>query len=397
MQISNLTLFVEINNLKLNFFVSSYDRNENLIINHKSNTFLFGLDGNRISDLETAYSKIKENILFIEQKLNFTFKEVILILENNELSFINLTGFKNLNGSQVVRENITYILNSLKACVNEIEPKKTILHIFNSRFNLDNKNISNLPIGLFGDFYAHELSFTLINKNDYKNLKNIFDKCNLKIKKILTKSFVIGANISDNNKNIESFFQIKMNNDNSKIFFFENNALKFEQDFKFGTDIIIKDISKVTSLKVNDVKEILNKEEFHEISNEEIIDREFFKESNYIKIKKKLVLEVALARIKEISELIIFNNINFDHSNKISDVIFLEMNNKLRFKGLEKILRTTFSRNGSYKLYLTESISSQSMLNTASRLVHFGWKKEAIPITQSKKSLIGRFFDTIFG
>ena len=110
-----------------------------------------------------------------------------------------------------------------------------------------------------------------------------------------------------------------------------------------------------------------------------------------------MVLEVALARIKEISELIIFNNINFDHSNKISDVIFLEMNNKLRFKGLEKILRTTFSRNGSYKLYLTESISSQSMLNTASRLVHFGWKKEAIPITQSKKSLIGRFFDTIFG
>ena len=30
MQISNLTLFVEINNLEFNFFVSSYDENENL-------------------------------------------------------------------------------------------------------------------------------------------------------------------------------------------------------------------------------------------------------------------------------------------------------------------------------------------------------------------------------
>ena len=32
---------------------------------------------------------------------------------------------------------------------NEVEPKKTILHIFNSRFLLDNKKVYNLPIGLF--------------------------------------------------------------------------------------------------------------------------------------------------------------------------------------------------------------------------------------------------------
>ena len=241
------------------------------------------------------------------------------------------------------------------------------------------------------------MSFTLINKNDYKNLKIIFDKYNLKIKKILSKSFVKGANISDNNKNIDSFFQIKINNNNSKIFFFENNALKFVQDFKFGTDIVIKDISKVTSLKVSDVKEILKKEEFNEILNDEIVEKEFFKDKNYIKIKKKLIFEIALARIKEISELVIFNNINFNHFNKISKVIFLEMSNKLLFKGLDKILRSTFSRNGSYELNFTESVSTESMLNTASKLVHFGWKKEAIPITQSKKSLIGRFFDAIFG
>ena len=397
MQISKPTLFVEIKNLKFNFFVSSYDENENLKITHKSHIFSMDPNSNKILNFEKAYSAIKENILFIERKLNFTFKEIVLILENSELTFINLTGFKNLNGSQVMRENVTYILNSLKACVDETEPKKTILHIFNSKFNLDNKTIENLPIGLFGDFYAHELSFTLINKNDHKNLKTIFDKCNLKIKKILAKSFVKGANISDNNKNTESFFQIKINNNNSKIFFFENNALKFEQDFKFGIDIVIQDISKVTSLKINDVKEILNKEEFHEILNNEIVEREFFKESNFIKIKKKLIFDIALARIKEIFELIIFNNVNFDQFNKISDVIFLEMNDKLRFKGLDKLLRTIFSKNGRYKLNLTESVSSESMLKTANKLVHFGWKKEAIPITQSKKSLIERFFDAIFG
>ena len=72
-----------------------------------------------------------------------------------------------MNGTQILRENITYILNNLKSYINLIETK-TILHIFNSNFYLDNKKIDNLPIGLFGDFYSHELSFVLINSNDYK-------------------------------------------------------------------------------------------------------------------------------------------------------------------------------------------------------------------------------------
>ena len=80
------------------------------------------------------------------------------------------------------------------------------------------------------------------------NLKNIFSKCNLKISKIFLKSFVIGANISENNKKIESFFHIKIDDHHTKIFYFENSSLKFEQKFKFGNDIIIKDISKITSL-----------------------------------------------------------------------------------------------------------------------------------------------------
>ena len=57
----------------------------------------------------------------------------------------------------------------------------------------------------------------MINKNDYNNLKNIFDKCNLKIKKVLKKSFIEGVNINKKYNNIETFFLIKINNHNSKI------------------------------------------------------------------------------------------------------------------------------------------------------------------------------------
>ena len=113
---------------------------------------LDGVSNNRISDFEKVFNLVKENIFEIEQKYNQTFKEIVLILENFNPTFVSISGYKKLNGSQILRENITYILNSLKSYINEIESNKTILHIFNTKYQLDNKKIENLPIGLFEIF-----------------------------------------------------------------------------------------------------------------------------------------------------------------------------------------------------------------------------------------------------
>jgi cell division ATPase FtsA len=263
---------------------------------------------------------------------------------------------------------------------------------------LDKKKIKNVPIGLFGDFYSHELSFTLINSNDYKNLKNIFDKCNLKIKKILIKSFIKGANISDTYKYTDTFFQIRINENNSKIFYFENDTLKFEQNFKFGTSIIAKDISKITTLKLDTIRKILDNVELKEnLPEDELIEEEYFNDNNYRKIKKKLVYEIALARIKEISELILFKNINLKHYNKTTKDIFLEIDQNFKFKCLVDIYKTVFSMNDNFKVNFQDILLNKNLLYTANKVVHFGWKKEAIPISNSQKSLIARFFDAIFG
>ena len=45
-------------------------------------------------------------------------------------------------------------------------------------------------------------------------------------------------------------------------------------------------------------------------NEEEYIEKNLFTEQNFRKIKKKLILDIANARIEELSELIIFNNIN---------------------------------------------------------------------------------------
>ena len=394
----SLILFLEINNLNYIFFVGKKDEENNFQTIFKQEVSLTGIENDKISSLEKVFSTIKQNLYLIEQKLEHTFNEIVLILDNFNLTFLNLTGYKKLNSSQVLRENIIYILNTLKSSVVEIEKKKNILHIFNSKFYLFKKKIENLPIGLFGDFYSHELSFVLINKNDYSNLENILDKCGLKIKKILVKSFISGALTSNNNKNLDTFFNLKINENNSKIFYYENNCIKSEQNFKFGADIIIKDISKITYLNFDTINMILKQMEFKEnIKEDELIDKFFFRKTDYRKIKKKLIYDIALARIEEMLKIILFKNINYINYNKMSKNIFFEIDDRVTSNFLEKIFKMEISNKNSFKVNIIKNTSYDRMLQTAYEIVHFGWKKEAIPIIHSKISLTKRFFEAIFG
>ena len=393
---NTLSLFIEINRFEYIFSVGSSDQNNLFNIEKKISTPLKGIEKNKIVNFEKVYKILSENIYLIEQKTNFTFKEVILILDDFEFSYINLTGHKRLNGSQLLKENITYILNTLKSNINEYEKNKKIIHIFNNKFNLDKKDINNIPIGLFGDFYTHELSFFLMHKSDYKNLSNIFEKCNLKIQKILIKSFIEGVSIE---KKIEAntFFNIIVNKENIKILYFENSALKIIEEFKFGSDLIINDISKITSLKTEQIKKFLITTELNYAQNE-IIEKEYFEETSFRKIKKELIFDIANARINELAEIILYKNLNLQKLIKINTPIFLNINvkNEVYLKILKESFNKFFSENGKFEIKNIDQISNEEILSNAHKIVHFGWKKEAVPIVKAKKTLISRFFDLLF-
>ena len=275
MESNSHSLFLEINNYEFTFIVTKNFEDNGFKLIYKKSLPLEGISKNQISDSERLKEIFKKNIYLIEQKFNFVFKEVILILDNFNYSIINFAGYRKLNGSQLVKENITYILNSLKSKISVVEDDKKVLHIFNSKYFLDKKEVENLPIGLFGDFYTHELSFFLIKNNDYLNLKNIFNKCNLRLKKVISKNFITGAYLVKENSNLNTLFRIEIDNISSKIIFFENSSLKFVQDFKFGLDIIINDISKIIGLKKQIIMNILTKSDFNSSNlNNELLEKE---------------------------------------------------------------------------------------------------------------------------
>ena len=390
------TLFIEINNLEYIFIVGHKNKNDQFSIIYSKKVPQEGISNKRVDNLNLVSKIIKENIFLIEKKIDYIFKEVILVIDNFNCSLVNLTGYKNLNGSQLEKSNITYILNDLKSKLLETEGSKTILHIFNSKYLLDKKKIDNLPIGLFGNFYSHELSFFLIDTNDYKNLQNIFEDCNLRIKKIISKNFIQGTQIINSNSEFKNFVKIEINENNINLSIFENSTFRFFQKFEFGSNLIIKDISKVIALNFQTVKSILLKTSFSENKdNDNFIEEEFFDNQNFRKIKKQLVYDIANARIQEIVEIILFQNINVKGFNNSNFKIFLQIDDISVLKCFENIFRKIFTNNKFDLNYINNCTLDEVYENTHS-IVQYGWKNEAVPVVREKKSLIKRFFELFF-
>ena len=400
MQTDIPTLFVEINDLNYIFVVGKYDENQKLKIIEKIIIPNEGIEKNKFTNIDLAEKVIKKNIQTIEDKINYVFKEVTIIIDTFENSCINISGFKKLNGSQVLKENISYILNSLKLAISKSEKKKTILHIFNSKSILDGISVENLPIGLFGDFYSHELTFFLIDNNDMKNIKQIFNKNNLTIKKILIKNFIEGTQIINQNDNkIETFFKIKINKERSHISFFDKASFRYEEFFNFGTSIIFKDISKVCSIKNETIVKILSDKFLvnKKLENDnEFLEEKYFDKDSYRKIRKKLIIDIVNARIEEITNIILKKNINIESLNKNNVKIFIIIEDQLIFDNFQKNFKFYISQKYNFEPQLINNFQIDSSIVNAAYLSAYGWKREAVPVTQTKNSLITRIFKSIF-
>ena len=362
MQVDIPILFVEINNSNYIFVAGKYDDDQNLNIIEKIIVPNKGINENKFINIDHTNKVVKKNIKSIEDKLNYIFKEVTIILDNFDYSCINISGFKKLNGSQVLRENISYILNSLKSVIVENEKQKTILHIFNSKSVLDGAVFENLPLGLFGDFYSHELTFLLIKNNDLKNIKQIFYQNNLSVKKVLIKDFIEGVQLVNQNDNVETFFKVKINKDSSHVSFFDKASFRYAEYFNFGTKIIFKDIAKVCSIDQEMIDRIFSDESYRNrnFKDNELIEEKYFIKEHYRKIRKKLILDIANARIDEIADVMLNKNINMNFFKKDNIKIYITIEDKLILDNFKENFKLYFSKNYNFMPHLTNDFEIDS-------------------------------------
>ena len=77
--------------------------------------------------------------------------------------------------------------------------------------------------------------------------------------------------------------------------------------------------------------------------------------------------------------------------------IFFSIKDEIILSSAKEILENSFSQNKTFLLEFLINENSQNIFHSTMKTVHFGWKKEAVPVVQTKKSIIARFFDLLFG
>ena len=59
-------------------------------------------------------------------------------------------------------------------------------------------------------------------------------------------------------------------------------------------------------------------------------------------------------------------------------------------------LQSMLSKKIQSEIEVEEGEHEDEIFRTALSIVHFGWKKEAIPVTNTKKSIIAKIFEILF-
>ena len=396
MKLNEPYLIIDINDNKIIIFVISFNEKNNFKILKKNILDASGIQNGRIIDVETVSQLIKENINNIEEEINYFFSNVTAVINPNQINCLNVSGYKKLNGSQVSNEDITYILNDIKKIILESENNYSLVHLFNSNFSLDSDNLENLPIGLFGEFYNQNMTFFLVNKNILKNIKSVFNYCGLNMDRIILKPFVEGINLLSQKHTDKNFTILKLEENRINISLFKNKSFVFTEDFNFGFNFIIKDISKLCSLKTEEVENFMKEVKIKnsiENNKEEYLENKYFYASPYRKIKYQLVLDIMIARLEELFEISYKKNTNIKNL-RINDKIYVYINSFEYYKNIQFALE----KSTTLECVFNNSTEPNMLagITGACELVGKGWEKEAIPINHKKKSLISGFFSKLF-
>ena len=341
--------------------------------------------------------KINEDIKDLEKNSGNIFKNISLVINEPEISCTNLSGFKVLNGSKVEKRDLEYILNEAQISISQNQENNSFLHIINSNFILDKIKKNKIPLNLHGDHLSLNMTFISLPKNNLKNIKALFDNSDLKIDRIISKPLACGINVLNENKKNKDFLLINFDKECSSVSLFEDTALVFTKIFPFGTNSIIQDISKLCSINKNETSSLIKEIDFTRIISEKrYIDKSFFIESKFKKLRIQHVKEIINARIIEMLDYLFNENINLKHIRKqiLNIDIFFEDKEVLKHLGklFHKNLRVDEMKTQIELMHLDTFFA----LSGAAELIYKGWDKEAIPLIKVKKSIISRFFERFF-
>jgi len=396
---------IELGNKNLTCLIFKIKDNNESEIMSTSVTPSEGIYNDVIVNLNKASNAIRLCISSAEKKIKVSLKKINVIFEQPDFLCTKFSKNKKIDGSKIHRDDIEFLLKEAKKQLILNDKNQSIIHIFNHNYIVDGKNFVEEPIGVFADMLSHEMTFITAPKNNLRNINQAFLDCDIEIERLISRTFSLGAKIFSEKELQFGSVLINLGFEKISIGLFKNLAMVNSLTLPIGTNHISKDISKVCSLDLEASEEIRNNFDFSFKNNQNLFDENnylksiYFRNKNFRKISKDLVLNVIKARLDEIfsilkNQLVVFG-FNFN-----SGVNHLLIGKGSNLSNLEKYCENFFGTNVR-KINESNSLNNEGLDQNftsslgALKIIKDGWETEAIPEMSDKNIKKIGFFSKI--
>jgi cell division protein FtsA len=393
---------VELGNINIKCLIFKI-KNDTTEILSTSISPIDGIKKDVVINLSKASNAIRFCVSAAEKKANVSLKKINVVFEQPDFLCTKFSKHKKINGSKIHKDDIEFLLIEAKKQFLLNDKKQSIIHIFNHNYIVDGKTFIEEPMNIFADTLSHEMTFISAPKNNLKNIYQAFIDCDLEIERLISRTFVLGTKII-NYKDLQlGSALINLGFESTSLGLFKNLALVNSFTLPFGTNHIIKDISKVCSLDLNESEVIKNDIDYSFKDNQNIFDENNYLKKNYFinstfrKISKDLITKVIKARLDEIFDIIKKQLIIPGFSLDSKFILFGDGSNLLN---LEKYINDFFAVNIKK---MDNNLSQDEYLNKnflpslgALKIIQDGWETEALPKKNDKSIKKISFFNKIF-
>jgi len=380
---------------------------DNIEIVSSSVTPSDGFHNDVVVNLSKATNAVRSCISVAEKKAKVSLKKINIVFEQPDFLCTKFSKHKKIDGAKIHKDDIDFLLKEAKKQLILNDKKQSIIHIFNHNYVVDNKPFIEEPIGVYADSITHEITFITAPKNNLKNINQVFVDCDIEITRLISKGFAQGAELL-NHKELESgSIILDFGFEKTTFILFKKLAVVHSITLPIGSHNIIKDISKVCSLSIDESELILKKTDFSFKKNDDLFDNNnylkkiFFTKSNYRKISKVLILDVIQARLDEIISITKKQllDIGFTLTSGIS--ILVSGDSLTLLKNIEQYFINHFGFNVKKAniIIIEKDINPDKDFTScmgALKVIKDGWETEAIPKISSKNIQKAGLIERIF-
>ena len=174
---------------------------------------------NNLSDniqLENNLNRVlKEQIIIIEKKINYTLNNINLILCDPNNLTINISTKKNYDLTQIQKDQIQYLIQDLKQQILTSNKDLKILHIIIENYIIDGNKIHEIPLQINCKNLIIEAKFICVKKNLADFFYRIFKNYQIKLNSVICGNYALSLNEIDKSNLLEGGLKV-VNGENMK-------------------------------------------------------------------------------------------------------------------------------------------------------------------------------------